>query len=154
MFSLLSHDRWLRLKIWLPPTVWAALIFLFSSEAFSGASTSGILEPLLHHLFPALSGSETEQIHVLIRKLGHFGEYFVLSILVMRALSQEIHHKLALRHLVLGLALTALYAISDELHQALVPNRNASIIDVLIDVVGGICGTLWFHLRHRGKSSL
>jgi VanZ family protein len=92
-------------------------------------------------------------IHVLIRKLGHLVEYFVLSILMLRALRQEITNKLAPRHLVLGLALTALYAISDELHQALVPNRNASIIDVLIDVVGGICGTLWFHLRHRGKNS-
>jgi VanZ family protein len=154
MFSLLSHGRWLRLKIWLPPTVWAALIFLFSSEAFSGANTAGILEPLLHNLFPALSGSDIEMIHVLIRKLGHLVEYFVLSILMLRALRQEITNKLAPRHLVLGLSLTALYAISDELHQALVPNRSASSIDVLIDVVGGICGTLWFRLRNLGKNSL
>jgi VanZ family protein len=93
-------------------------------------------------------------IHVLIRKLGHLVEYFVLSILMLRALRQEITNKLAPRHLVLGLSLTALYAISDELHQALVPNRSASSIDVLIDVVGGICGTLWFRLRSLGKNSL
>jgi len=90
----------------------------------------------------------------MIRKLGHFGEYFVLSILVLRALRQETHHRIARRHIALGLSLSALYAISDELHQALVPNRSASIIDVLIDVSGGICGTLWFHLRNAGKDSL
>jgi VanZ family protein len=154
MFTLLSPDRWRRLKIWLPPIGWAALIFAFSSEAFSGANTSGILESLLRHLFPALSASDIEMIHVLIRKLGHFGEYFVLSILVMRALRQETHDKFSPRQLALGLALTALYAVSDELHQALVPSRSASIIDVLIDVFGGFCGILWFHLRNLGKNSL
>lgn len=153
MFTLLSPDRWRRLKIWLPPIGWAALIFVFSSEAFSGANTSGILEPLLRHLFPVLSASEIELIHVFIRKLGHFGEYFVLSILVMQALRQETQD-LSPRQLALGLALTALYAVSDELHQALVPSRSASIIDVLIDAFGGTCGTLWFQLRNLGKNSL
>lgn len=154
MITLPSPDRWRRLKIWLPPIGWAALIFVFSSEAFSGANTSGILEPLLRHLFPALSASDIKLIHVFIRKLGHFGEYFVLSILVMRALRHETYNKLSSRQLALGLALTALYAVSDELHQALVPSRSASIIDVLTDVFGGFCGILWFHLRNLGKNSL
>jgi len=146
MSPLLSPDRWRRLKIWLPPIAWAALIFLFSSDAFSGSHTSGILEPLLRHLFPALSVSDVETVHILIRKLGHFGEYFVLSIFVLRALRQETHNKLSPRQLALGLALTALYAVSDELHQALVPSRSAGFIDVLIDIFGGTCGTLCFHL--------
>ncbi|MGH7852437.1 MAG: VanZ family protein [Candidatus Binatia bacterium] len=154
MSTLLSPDRWRRLKVWLPPIGWAALIFIFSTEAFAGANTSGILAPLLRHLFPALSAPDIELIHVFIRKLGHFGEYFVLSILVMRAFGQETHNRLSPRQLALGLTLTALYAVSDELHQALVPSRSASIIDVLIDVFGGICGTLWFHLRNPGKNSL
>ncbi len=154
MSPLLSLNRWRRFRIWLPPVAWAALIFVFSSEAFSGANTAGLPEPLLRYLFPALSASGIELIHILLRKLGHFVEYFVLSILVMRALRQEAHNKLAPRHFALGLALTALYAISDELHQALVPNRSASIIDVLIDAFSGICGTLWFHRRNRGKNSV
>ena len=154
MSPLLSLNRWRRFEIWLPPVGWAALIFLFSSDAFSGANTSGILEPLLRHLFPLLSVSEIELIHVSIRKLGHFGEYFVLAILVMRSLRDETYNTLSSRQLGLGLALTALYAVSDELHQALVPSRSASIIDVFIDVFGGSCGTLWFHLRNLGKNSL
>ena len=152
MFSLLSPDRWLRLKIWIPPIGWAALIFVFSSDILSGSNTSGILGPLLHFL--GLSSHDAELIHVFIRKLGHFGEYFVLALLIMRALRQGTREKLSRRQLALGLALTALYAISDELHQALVPSRSASGIDVLIDVFGGSCGTLWFHLRNLGKKSL
>jgi len=73
MFFLHSRDRWRRLKIWLPAIVWAAIILLFSSEAFSGAQTSGMLEPLLRHLFPLLSTPDIELIHLMIRKLGHFG---------------------------------------------------------------------------------
>ena len=154
MSILLSPGRWNRLRIWLPPIGWAALIFGFSSDAFSGANTSGILEPLLRYLFPVLSSRQIELIHLFIRKLGHFGEYFVLSMLVARALRQETRSRLSRRQLVLGVTLTTLYAISDELHQALVPSRSARIIDVLIDLFGGVCGTLWFHLRNIGKNSL
>lgn len=35
---------------------------------------------------------------------------------------------------------TVLYAISDELHQALVPNRDADIFDLLADFIGAFIG--------------
>jgi VanZ family protein len=35
------------------------------------------------------------------------------------------------------LLVVALYAASDEWHQSFVPNREASVVDVLIDTVGG-----------------
>ena len=148
---VVSPDQWRRVGIWLPPVAWAALIFAFSSEPFSGDKTAGILQPLLRHVLPVLSGSDIELIHLIIRKLGHFAEYFILAVLLMRALRQETSTKLSPRQRALVLTLTALYAVSDELHQALVPNRSANIIDILIDISGGICGTLWFHLRNSVK---
>ena len=153
MSTVISRDRWRRFQIWLPPFAWAAVIFVFSTGAFSGTNTSGLLGPLLNHLFPALSGGEIEQIQTLIRKLGHVAEYFILALLVLRALSQEAHGNLSPRQLALGLALTVLYAVSDELHQAFVPDRTASAADVLIDAFGGVCGILWFQLRNRGKKA-
>lgn len=151
MSTVISPDRWRRLKIWLPPFAWAAVIFIFSTGTFSGANTSGDLGQLLNHFFPALSAADIEQIHTLIRKLGHVGEYFILALLVLRALRRETNATLSSRQVALGLAVTALYAVSDELHQAFVPDRSASAVDVLIDGFGGVCGTLWFHLRNRGK---
>jgi VanZ family protein len=48
------------------------------------------------------------------------------------------------------LALVLLYALSDELHQTFVPTRTASITDVMIDVLGGICGILWLFWYRGG----
>lgn len=38
------------------------------------------------------------------------------------------------------LGMTLAYAISDELHQAFVPGRSASIMDVVIDMIGAAVG--------------
>jgi len=51
------------------------------------------------------------------------------------------------RRLVLSLAITMIYAASDEWHQSFVPSRSASLIDVLIDTTGGLCGIWSFKLR-------
>ena len=139
-------------KLWFPPIAWAGIIFFFSSEAFSATRTSGILEPLLRYLLPALSDAAIDYIHFVLRKAGHFGEYFVLAILLLRALSEKGLKKLSLRQLALGLTVSGLYAISDEMHQAFVPARSASIFDVFIDLAGAFCGTYWFHLRNSGGS--
>ena len=42
----------------------------------------------------------------------------------------------------LVLALVALYAASDEIHQAFVPSRQASVWDVLLDTTGAAVGLL------------
>jgi VanZ family protein len=140
-------------KNWVPVLFWAALIFVFSTEIFSGGNTAGVLEPVLRYLFPVLSGRTIDIIHVVIRKFGHFAEYFVLAVLVMRALRQEPGIRLSPRRLALGLALTALYALTDEFHQAFVPSRSASVADVLLDVFGGICGTVPESFRSLRKFS-
>jgi VanZ family protein len=151
MSKVISRKTLRNLKNRLPALVWAALIFMASTDAFSAANTAGLLELAVRYFFSALSHDTFRLIHTLIRKLGHFSEYFVLAVLVIRALRQETDEKPRPRRLALGLGLTALYAVSDELHQAFVPGRTASAADVLLDVFGGLCGTLWFHLRNHGK---
>jgi VanZ family protein len=143
--QLMSH----RLQKWIPALAWAALIFIFSGEAFSEGNTRGLYESMLRDLFPAVSGTAIDLIHLSIRKLGHFGEYLVLAVLVLRALRDDREEKLNWNRFGLALMLVALYAVSDEGHQAFVPGRNASIADVLVDVFGGISGILWFRLRNR-----
>ena len=142
------------LKNRLPALIWAGLIFMFSTNVFSAGNTGGILADLLRYFFSALSDDIIQLIHTLIRKLGHFSEYFILAVLILRALRQETGEKLQTPWLALGLGLTALYAVSDEFHQAFVPGRTASIADVLLDIFGGICGTLWLHRRHRCKNTI
>ena len=144
-----SKTPWRRVKNWLPVIVWAGLIFFFSTEFLSSPNTSGLIGPLLNAAFPSLSGQDLERIHGLIRKFGHFGAFFILAVLLMRALRHQSNEN----RIGLCIALTTLYAVSDELHQAMVPSRTASAVDVLIDVFGGICGTLWFRLRRPSKKT-
>lgn len=138
---------------WLPVILWLALIFVFSTDLFSGSNTAGIFIPLIESFFPGISPGAVAQTHFVIRKLGHFGAYFILALLVMRALREENNRPAERRHMIFAAMFVALYAIGDEFHQSFVPSRGASVVDVLIDISGGICGIYWSHRRHPGKTS-
>jgi VanZ family protein len=108
------------LRLWLPVVAWAALIFALSSVPDLGTG---------------LGGWDT-----VLRKLAHAAEYAVLGALLLRASGRT----------GLALALGTLYAVSDELHQALVPGRLGSPVDVAIDAVGIACGVVfWQRARAR-----
>ena len=67
------------------------------------------------------------------RKLVHMAEYGVLWFLVWRATGY--------RHPALSIAITLLYAASDEYHQSFVDGRHGSPWDVAIDAAGvGLAG--------------
>jgi VanZ family protein len=71
---------------------------------------------------------------VVLRKLAHFTEYAVLTMLWWRAL----HGLGAGFRAALGgaLAISLGYAITDEFHQTFVDGRHGSPVDVLIDSAG------------------
>ncbi|OFW75304.1 MAG: hypothetical protein A2Y55_05030 [Actinobacteria bacterium RBG_16_68_12] len=108
------------LRLWLPVVAWAGLIFALSSIPDLGTGLGGW--------------------DLLLRKLAHAAEYAVLGALLVRATHRA------------GLAVTlgVLYALSDELHQALVPGRQGSPVDAAIDALGVVCGVLlWQRARAR-----
>jgi VanZ family protein len=96
---------------WLPLLVWMALIFAFSS---------------LH------GGGHLPAAEVALRKLAHVAGYFVLTLLLLRALQRSDVAAAMLAAIVLALA----YAVSDEWHQSFVPGRTATPRDVAIDGLG------------------
>jgi VanZ family protein len=140
------------LRNWVPVFLWAAVIFVFSTDIFSSANTAGAFEPILQQLFPQLPVDYIERLHSVFRKLGHFTEYFVLGGLLWRALRYHDAAGTRSRRLALSIAITVIYALSDEWHQSFVPSRTPSVIDVLIDTVGGICGIWAFKLRSRTRN--
>lgn len=102
--------------MWLPPLVYMAAIFHFSSES---------------HPLPEL----TEQVW---DKLLHTAEYAGLAFLFNRALRGEGAGWLtAAAMAVLG---ASLYGASDEWHQAFVPLRSSDVHDWIGDTVGGALG--------------
>lgn len=131
---------------------WMALIFMFSADSDSGETSSGLLEALVGLLSGLMGPIPPEPqaiMHLLLRKAAHFTEYAILALLWAGVLPQRP------RRLWLALCLTAGYAVTDEIHQAFVPNRGPSPIDVLIDSSGAAVAlaALWL-LRDRHLDSV
>ena len=137
-----STSRWIALLAWI------AVIFFFSTDSFSGSETSRIIVPVLKFLFPFLSPEQLNLGHAVCRKAGHVLEYFVLGVLVWRALHPDQAAWAKARLLAVGLVLTI--ALSDEFNQAFVPSRTSALTDVGYDVIGGMA-TLMLMSRLRNE---
>jgi VanZ family protein len=140
------------LRIWWPAFLWAAVIFIMSTDAFSAQHTGLILEPILRWLIPGLTHEQFQLIHHYIRKSAHFTEYFIFCLLLYRGIRGS---GVGWRW---SWGLTALFIASgysalDEIHQAFVASREASPYDSLLDSIGAFFAFsliwLWFRLRHR-----
>ena len=143
--------RWL--ARWWPALAWAVVISLFSTGTFTSENTSRIIIPLLHWLFPAAPEATLRFMHHIIRKCGHFTEYFVLSLLILQGIRAG-RHGTRLAWAAVAILLVAGYAALDEFHQSFVPGRTPAVSDVLLDTSGGITAqavaalaALWFHVR-------
>lgn len=128
------------LKAWGPVICWMALMFVGSSDLFSGEHTSRFLTPFLRWLNPEISPATIAQVHLIVRKAAHVTEYAVLASLIYRAL-RGVVDGFWLRA---GAALVPafLFAALDEFHQSFVPSRTSSLGDVGIDFFGTLLGLL------------
>ncbi|MCX8092030.1 MAG: VanZ family protein [Verrucomicrobiae bacterium] len=143
------------LRYWLPALLWAALIFTASGDAQSAARSSRIIGPLVRWLFPQLPAATVEDVVFVVRKAAHVAEYAVFAWLVWRVRRRPVRNDA--RPWRWGDALVAwgvviVYAISDELHQAFVPPRQASPWDVLLDAAGGAVGLVLLWALHRWRA--
>ncbi len=122
---------------WLPPFLWMAAIFVFSTDLFSSGNTGGILAKIVLWLAPTISDEGLQTIHFLVRKAGHFTVYAGLAFLLIRAFrigsAQRWHWHWALY----SFLIVGIYALLDEYHQSFTTSRTGSIYDSLIDLTGG-----------------
>jgi VanZ family protein len=119
------------------------VIFFGSGDALSDRRTSRFIGPVLRWFKPDLSEATVRQCQAVIRKGGHLTEYAVLALLALRAFtrpSRLLPSVWSWRAAALALSFCVLYAMSDELHQAFVPTRQGSPLDVVIDSVGAAIG--------------
>lgn len=143
-------DSWSSaLRRWIPVIFWAGLIFYFSTESFSFSNTEGFFSTWLGWLWPGFAPADLAQFHPVLRKVGHWFEYFILAILLVRARRSSNESELAMPTSAWTLVLVLAYAISDEYHQSWVPERTASAVDVAIDTFGGVCGVFWMCLWRK-----
>jgi VanZ family protein len=138
----------MRLKYWLPPLLWMAVIVGFSADAASASHTEHWLLPILRGLAPWATPAQLEALHWLVRKIAHLSEYAILAGLWLRAFVRGRNLKPRTAGL-LALAISVAWAILDELHQSFVPSRSASLADVLVDSVGAMIALTVIHVGWR-----
>lgn len=125
----MTARQWLRrhplIYFWLPLVAWMGLIFYLSAQ-------------------PDLPHPATGWADLLVSSTAHFFMFAVLAVLWARTLQANPRARL------LALALTLLYALSDELHQAFVPGRTPDPLDLLCDACGALLGLWgWARLQRR-----
>ena len=132
---------------WIITVSWIVMIFHFSNQSATQSShTSNLVINLLNELF-----SINIQDDMIIRKVAHTMEFALLTIFSYVALSStnKISNKTSYAespvklmrsdnemNIIFTLWFTVLNAIFDEYHQLFVANREGSITDVLIDLIG------------------
>ncbi|MDQ3632704.1 MAG: VanZ family protein [Actinomycetota bacterium] len=102
-----------------PPLLLMGLIFLVSAQ----------------ETLPSVDSA----LDVVVKKAAHMAEFGVLWALWLRALAGP-----RPRAALWALAITLVYAVSDELHQSMVDGRTSSSFDVAIDAAGiGVAVLVW-----------
>lgn len=131
---------------WAEAVAWMVLIFSLSGDSFQSSRTLIALQYWVAFFDLPISATNIVLLHGVLRKSAHFGEFFVLGILLYRALSGKhtnFRVKLACWVLILGLLL----ALTDEFRQVLADHRTPSIRDSALDFAGVIASQLWILLR-------
>ncbi|MDO4377224.1 MAG: VanZ family protein, partial [bacterium] len=97
-----------------------------------------------------LNINNIELLNLIIRKLAHFTEYLILGVLVINMFTKNNIPKSYL----ISIIFCVIYAISDEIHQFLIPGRACQIKDILIDSIGSITGIYLYKLISKRKKSI
>lgn len=136
------------LRSWWPALLWAGVIFVLSTDAFSWEQTGRFIDPILRWLFPSAPAEGIYLLHHLIRKTAHFVEYFIFFVFIYRG----IHRSRPGWHWTWALGawlIAAVYSGLDEFHQVFVPSRGPSVWDSLLDSTGALVALLTLFFLYR-----
>ena len=111
------------------------IFWLSSRTADESAAQSGRILQMLIGIF-----GDNMFTQFIVRKAAHFSEFAGLAFLFNIAFFQTCKRKMPL----VSIALTSLYAATDEFHQLFVPGRSCQFSDWAIDTCGAAVGTLIF----------
>jgi len=147
---------------WIPASVFAIIIFAFSSMSeLDVRTTYKAVDTLAQPTAASTSSASPVTISGVLRKIpiltninllkvGHAIGYFFLGVSVLYGLGWA-----AWRWPWLAAAgICCLYAVSDELHQWFVPGRSSSVVDVILDSLAAFCGAgVLFLMRRKSNRS-
>jgi len=134
--------------------LWICLIFLMSSDMDSNSKTIMMSEEIYRLLSGFAHGANSglfsaDQIDFLLRKGGHFLEYLVLCLLLLKI--REVYMLESKLSVTLILLICLLIANLDEFRQSFIIGRTSMVGDSLIDFAGSLTGLL-IHSVRRGRA--
>lgn len=137
-----------------PLLLWIGFITYTSSGEFSSANSSRFVRPLLLWLFPEISEGTLAGIHFLIRKASHLVEYAILAFLARRAFALSSRAFIQRWWFQLSFLIVLLCSLVDEFRQSYDASRTGSVLDCVIDVIGGVAVLMAckIHDRRFGRS--
>lgn len=133
------------------------LLFISSSMPYKDQSSIGLLQTLLKdrpfesalRQFSFMYGGSVvsvqesgyfQFVEFFIRKFAHFISFFVMGYCWQYALLPKAKYKQST--FIATLLICFSYAVCDEFHQSLTPNRTPLVDDVLLDTLGAFFGSL------------
>lgn len=143
------------MKIWITRVIlllaiifWMSSIFGFSAETGEESSSLSdkiankivhIIEKDYDSMDPVKQQELFDTVSFTVRKIGHFGEYGILGILVAGfAMTFELIRENKKYIVIIPTVICLIYAATDEFHQGFVDGRSPKIMDVGIDTAGGM----------------
>lgn len=134
---------------------WMVLIFVMSgATADASNEQSGVVVELVKKVFNVSSEQPEllDNLTTIVRKCAHAFEYFVLGILLLNVIRQfwsTTRKNSWVRYWYLAVVGAAIYAVTDEVHQAFVPGRSCELRDIIIDTVAASVGVGMVMLLRR-----
>lgn len=132
--NIYMNFKFKKILNWFLLIFWMGVIFFLSSQ-------------------PDLKSGLESSIDFVLRKLAHVSEYAILTFLAWRALIAH-HDKRDIKFLIIVIAFSVLYAISDEYHQIFVFGRSGNPRDVAIDGIGIVVAAMFIKKRGLKDNSV
>ena len=123
--------------------IWLIVIFTFSSQEgeISDKNSMKIATQLSRAAKNFRLDGNIKTFNFVTRKIGHFGEYFILTLLVFGILSTtNINDKYKY---IFAWIIPVIYAIIDEYNQRFIVGRSGTIKDVVIDSIGAVAAIIF-----------
>lgn len=105
------------IQLWVPPVIWAVVIFLLSSR-------------------PIAPTSQIFWKDFIVKKSAHVIEYAIFTILLYRALKESGVKKYNAG--LTAILFAVIYGALDEFHQSFTPGREPRVRDVFFDTIGSV----------------
>lgn len=136
--------------------LWMIMIFILSgmNSVESNNKSKGIIEKIIGetaikentvHVIKEMDEDNLDNMNFIFRKIAHATVYLVLSFFTCNFFYQLKKRRFKNNYLI-SIIICLFYAIFDEYHQTFVAGRNGNYLDILIDLVGAIIGSIVFYM--------